>query len=68
MSDSSGRDWVVIRLLDLNEQIKAETGIDLLTKSPQSLAIICMADIIANAGVAISDSIGYSNYSCRGGD
>lgn len=67
MSDDK-TDWIVNRLVDLNEQIKVETGIDLLTKSPQSLAIICMADIIADAGAAVSDSIGYSNSPCRGGD
>ena len=64
-------DWIVGRLVDLNQQIKEETGIDLLQKSPQALATICLADAISdvpNNIKAVAVSIGYLDLSCHGGD
>lgn len=64
-------DWIVSRFIDLNQQIKDETGIDLLQKSPQALAIVCLADVLRDVPNSISEvasSIGYLDTSCHGGD
>jgi hypothetical protein len=70
MSDKD-HDWIVTRFIDLNQQIKDETGIDLLQKSPQALATLCLADVLSGVDASltgIASSISYSDFSCRGGD
>ena len=70
MSDKD-HDWIVTRFIDLNQQIKDETGIDLLQKSPQALATLCLADVLLGVDASltgIASSISYSDFSCRGGD
>ncbi|MCP5245949.1 MAG: hypothetical protein H6937_08365 [Burkholderiales bacterium] len=70
MSDKD-HDWIVNRFIDLNQQIKDETGIDLLQKSPQALAMLCLADVLSDVPNGISEiasSIGYLDASCHGGD
>jgi hypothetical protein len=65
------RDWIVTRFVDLNQQIKEDTGIDLLQKSPQALATLCLADVLSGVDsslTGIASSIGYSGSSCCRGD
>ncbi|GJL73965.1 hypothetical protein [Nitrosomonas sp.] len=69
MSDKN-HDWIVARFVDLNEQIKAETGIDLLQKSPQALAMLCIADVLSDVGMNIksaADTVSYSDFSRHDG-
>lgn len=66
MSDKE-HDWIVTRFIDLNQQIKDETGIDLLQKSPQALAMLCLADVLTGVSEGldrIENTIGYSGSSC----
>lgn len=70
MSDKD-HDWIVNRFIDLNQQIKDETGIDLLQKSPQALAMLCLADVLSGVGASLEsmqETIGYADFSCHGGD
>lgn len=70
MSDKD-HDWIVTRFIDLNQQIKDETGIDLLQKSPQALATLCHADVLSSVSESldrIENAIGYSGSSCCRGD
>ncbi len=61
------------RMIDINDEIKSETGIDLLVKSPQALALLCIAEAMNNLNYK-ADSIAYalsdvssSIYSLQGG-
>ncbi len=70
MSDKD-HDWIVTRFIDLNQQIKDETGIDLLQKSPQALAMLCLADVLSGVDASLTgmaSTIGYSGSSCCRGD
>ncbi len=70
MSDKN-HDWIVSRFIDLNQQIKEETGIDLLQKSPQALAILCLADVLSGVEASLDSmqsTIGYTDFSRRGRD
>ena len=58
--DANNRFSIVDIAIDLNNQFKEETGIDLLQKSPQSLASLCKAESnleVSRSLDKISDSI-----------